>query len=139
MSTRTLRTLIRILLEEKEDLLLEPKSEGSTAGASMAGGFEGVEGVLAEPDVAGVDDGNVDDDDSIDSGDGCEDVEDCEKEEQSDTKQEGSGAGAVAGAIVPLGAGPSYPAPDRRSPKTARRKTARAVGRAFGGATPARK
>ena len=50
--------------------------------------------------------------------------------------EEGSGAGAVAGAIVPLGAGPTYPAPDRRSPKRARSETAKAVGRAFGGASP---
>lgn len=53
-----------------------------------------------------------------------------------ESADEASVAGAVAGAITPLGAGPTYPAPDRRSPKRARRETARAVGRAFGGASP---
>ena len=54
--------------------------------------------------------------------------------------EEGSGAGAAGGGpAMPLGAGPSYPGPEHRSAKTARSETAKAVGRAFGGASPSKK
>lgn len=150
MRETILRSYIRAILESSDkgekksadDLLLEPiassknkKSESSSVGGGAMGG-----GILVEPDGAssdGVTD-SMGSDGEIDSGDGCGEVEDCERENDEEM-DEGSGAGAVAGAIVPLGAGPSYPAPERRKPSEGRRDTARAIGRAFGGASPVRK
>lgn len=62
--------------------------------------------------------------------------------DDSDDKssQEASGAGAAGGGpAMPLGAGPSYPGPERRSRKSARREITRVTGSAFGGARPIKK
>lgn len=65
-------------------------------------------------------------------------LEPSDSDSSQESASEGSAvaAGAIAGAITPLGATATYPAPDRRTPKGTRRETARAVGRAFGGASP---
>lgn len=145
MRESILRSYIRCILESSDDekkpdnLLLEPisakknkKRESSSVGGGAMGG-----GMLNEPDgnaLSSAED-SMGFDGEVDSGDGCSEIEDCERENKEEV-DEASGAGAVAGAITPLGAGPTYPAPDRRSPSRARRETARAVGRAFGGASP---
>lgn len=149
MRESVLRSYIRLVLESSggdekipDDLLLEPtvsdkrkkRESSSVGGGAMAGGM------LTEPDSVASSD--VEDSmgfgDEVDSGDGCSEIEDCEKENKEEV-DEASGAGAVAGAITPLGAGATYPAPDRRTPSAARSETARAVGRAFGGASPVKK
>lgn len=152
MRESILRSYIRYILEssDKDDddekhidnLLLEPKAdeESRKRESSTVGGGAMSGGLLSEPDGAmSADVGDASDsmgfDGEVDSGDGCSEIEDCERENKEEV-DEASGAGAVAGAITPLGAGPTYPAPDRRSPSRARRETARAVGRAFGGASP---
>lgn len=146
----TLRRLVRMILESKEDkddhkkkssLILEPdadkrrkRHEASTVGGSMAGSS----GMLSEPDMS--DDGPGDGG-GIDSGDGCEDVGDCKKNNEKEEKRmkksikrEASvAASAGGGPAMPLGVGPHYPGPD--SPAVKRiKKQIDVVGRAFGDA-----
>lgn len=67
-------------------------------------------------------------DDLITEPDGIE-------QEGMDYEMEQSVAGAVAGATVPLGAGPNYPNLSSKKPKS----PADVSGRAFGGAKPVKK
>lgn len=148
----TLRSLVRMILELKEDkdddkkkshLILEPdaskkrkprskRQEASTVSGSMTSS-----GMLAEPDGSG-----------IDSGDGCEDVGDCKKDNEKEEKRmkkptkikrEASvAASAGGGPAMPLGVGPHYPGPD--SPAVKRiKKQIDVVGRAYGGAKTTKK
>jgi hypothetical protein len=54
--------------------------------------------------------------------------------------EEASIAASIGGGpAMPLGAGPSYPGPERRSRSRARREITRVTGDAFGGALPIKK
>lgn len=153
MDMSTLRRLVRMILESKEDkdkdddkkkshLILEPDSSKkrkprskSQEASTVAGSMTTSSGMLAEPDGSG-----------IDSGDGCEDVGDCKKDNEKEEKRmkkpikrEASvAASAGGGPAMPLGVGPHYPGPD--SPAVKRiRKQIDVVGRAYGGAKTTKK
>lgn len=65
--------------------------------------------------------------------------DDGEKKQETGPEEGSMAAAGGGGPAMPLGAGPSYPGPERRSAKTAHSEIARVTGRAFGGDTPARK
>lgn len=57
-----------------------------------------------------------------------------------DGPDEASGTSATGGGpAMPLGAGPSYPGPESRTQKSARREITRVTGASFGGALPVKK
>ena len=62
-----------------------------------------------------------------------------EKKQETGPEEGSMAAAGGGGPAMPLGAGPSYPGPERRSAKKAHSEIARVTGRAFGGGSPARK
>jgi hypothetical protein len=65
--------------------------------------------------------------------------DDADDPDEDDEPSEASVAASIGGGpAMPLGAGPSYPGPEPRSRKAARRALTRVTGDAFGGARPVR-
>ena len=58
-----------------------------------------------------------------------------ENNDSTEVEKEASGAAAVAGVTVPLGAGPTYP----KKPKKKRKSATEVAGKAFGNAKPIKK
>ena len=66
-------------------------------------------------------------------------IEPDETEDDREAEEASVVASIGGGPAMPLGAGPSYPGPERRSRKEASREITRVTGGAFGGALPVKK